>query len=173
MGDVTVGGDGCRDGYGEVYGDGRGDGYGAAYGDGNGNGDGGDCGYVYSYGDGYGDGGNVDYWQSVLSSLIARLPSELRARAETLRARGATLAYWRSDNHGQPCNGGRGMMPAAPGVIHEIDGPLAIDKHGLHATLAPPTWKGEQCWLVALSGELQRDGNELAALRREIIARLK
>jgi hypothetical protein len=46
-------------------------------------------------------------------------------------------------------------------------------RNGLHATVDPDKHKGGRIWLVALYGEVQRDGDKVAALQREILAEVK
>ena len=41
--------------------------------------------------------------------------------------------------------------------------------HALHATTDPPRWQGDRVWIVALFGEVQRAGDKLGALHREIL----
>ena len=166
-------------GYGHGYGDGSGsgDGYGDGYGDGSGYGDDGD-GSGYGYGDGYGSGsgdgygdgyGDGSYWAACLPYLTGSWTDAQRARLETLKASGATIAYWRSDSAGRPCNGGRGPA-VSPGHVDRETGPLALCERGtLHATRIPPKWQGERLWVVALIGEVVGDDEKLGALEREVI----
>ena len=143
-------------GYG--YGDGYGYGYGYGYGDGSG--------YGYGDGDGYGDG---KYWLAAIAAYALTWPAEARARATAAMGAGATLAYWRSDKNGRPCNGGRGE-PARPGKVETINGPLKLCGSGaLHATHLPHRWNGERLWVVALYGEIAKDTDKMGALKREII----
>ena len=154
-------GDGYGDGYGYGYGygDGYGYGYGYGYGDGDGYGDGYGYGYGSGSGDGYGDGYGYGYWQAVLASYAA--PND------------ATLAFWRSDKDGKPCNGGSGTV-ARVGLVEEIRGPLEICTHrALHATLDPAKWQGDRLWVVAMHGELQQQEDKIGALKRTFIAEVK
>ena len=178
-------GDGNGDGYGDGYGNGYGDGYGYGYGNGNGygygdgygagNGDG------YGYGDGYGDGNGYGYGDGYgygygdgygngngNGSLAAYLSHPLVvafAREERV-----TLAFWRSDARGQSANGGRRMVAAAPGLVQEVEGPLRLcSGRALHASVAPGEWSGVRWWVVALLGEIERDGSKAGALRRLIV----
>jgi hypothetical protein len=86
-----------------------------------------------------------------------------------LKAQGATIAFWRSDENGRACNGGRNS-PVSPGTVETIKGPLTLCSNGaLHATLIPPKWEGERVWIVALIGEIVGDDEKFGALTREII----
>ena len=86
-----------------------------------------------------------------------------------LEKEGATIAFWRSDGKGRPCNGGSGD-PVKPGDVQTVPGPLqCCGPRALHATLMPPKWKGERWWLVALIGEIVGDEEKYGALTREII----
>ena len=137
------------------------------YGSGYGSGDG------YGYGDGSGDGygyGSGSYWAATISAFAKRLPAALSARLETLQMAGAKIAFWRSDKDGKPSNGGS-CAPVTPGTVHKLPGPLpkSCGKGALHATMLPPKWKGDRCWLVALIGEIAGDEEKYWALEREII----
>jgi hypothetical protein len=149
-------GDGSGYGSGSGYGDGSGSGYG--YGDGSGSG----SGYGDGSGSGYGDGSGYGYWEIIAKPILADATA---SRVDY------TFAFWKSGAKGEPCNGGSGK-PVKVGDIQEISGPLSICSQALHGTLNPPDWKGERLWVVALSGEIARDGNKLGALRREIIAEI-
>ncbi len=142
------------DGSGYGYGDGSGDGSG--YGDGDGSG--------YGDGDGDGDGSGSGYWTAVIDQ---------QDTTASARSRGAEVALWRSDSQGRPSNGGSGTV-ATVGLVEELPGPLQIcNKGALHATLDPGKWNGERLWLVALYGEVQREDDKLAALKREFLAEIK
>ena len=161
---------GSGDGYG--YGYGSGAGYGSGSGDGSGYGYGSGAGYGsgYGYGDGsgYGDG-DGPYWLATIEGFALKWPLTQQERLASLQAAGAKIAFWRSDAAGRPANGGRGVV-AAPGVVHREKGPLNLCKRGtLHATLIPPTWKGERWWVVALIGEVVGDDEKMGALEREIL----
>ena len=135
------------------YGDGYGDGYG--YGDGDGSG--------YDYGCG-------SYWQATIPNFAIKWAAGQRAKYHAAVKAGHKLAFWRSDKNGSPANGGRGIVPAAPGVIHTAPGPLNLCESGtLHATLLPPKWKGERWWIVALHGEVVGDDEKMGCLEREIL----
>ena len=135
----------------------NGDGYGYGSGDGSG----------YGYGSGSGDGSG-DFWESLAKDAITD------EQAAKIEAAGAKLAYWRSDAKGLPSNGGSSNVPASVGIIEEVAGPLQVcTRHALHATLAPWNYQGERCWVVALYGEVQEQGDKLGALKREILAELK
>ena len=55
--------------------------------------------------------------------------------------------------------------------MQETKGPLRLCENGtLHATYNPYEWKGDRLWLVALIGEVKREGDKLGALKREILA---
>ena len=173
-------GDGYGDGYGG-FGDGSGSGYGYGYGDGSGGfGDGSGSGPGYGDGDGsggFGDGsGDGSYWLSVYRVAVAAWPVAQRKRLGELEITASAIAFWRSDRRGLPANGGQdnGQGPAIAGTIHESSGPLILCKAGtLHATLNPSRWKGDRLWVVALFGEVKRDGDKLGALRREIIGEIR
>jgi hypothetical protein len=167
-------------GYGDGYGDGSGSGgygygYGYGSGDGSGSGSGGDgSGYGYGYGDGsgygYGDGdGSKEYWLACVDHFAAKWPQNSQARLLALRQSGATIAFWKSDNSGRACNGGK-SDPVEAGTVETISGPLKIcRKNALHATFVPPKWKGDRWWIVALIGEVQIEEDKAGALTREII----
>ena len=134
---------GVKTGYGDGYG------YGSSYGYGDGYGDG--------YGYGYGDGDEKEAYLKVI--------------LESYRLKGV-LAFWRSDKDGKPSNGGTGE-PRTVGMLEEIEGPLKIcTKNALHGTLDPSKWKGERWWLVRLFEPVQRQGDKIGSLKREIIADL-
>ena len=171
-------GDGSGDGYGSGYGygygsgSGYGDGYGSGYGYGYGDGDGYGDGYGYGSGSGYGSGygsGSKEYWLATLPYFAKKMPETQQHRLAELQASGVTIAFWRSDSKGRACNGGSNK-PVAAGTVEEIEGPLKIcTRRGLHATFLPSKWKGDRWWIVALFGEIQTDGDKVAALKREII----
>ena len=117
-------------------------------------------GYGYGSGYGYGDG----YWQVVYRTLAASLA---RPQRRTLDA-ASGVGFWRSTREAKPANGGDGEA-VSPGLVQKCDGPLKICHRGFHATVDPSRWKGDRLWLVALRGEVQRDGDKMAALEREII----
>src|SRR6266702_3065652 len=164
-------GSGGGHGYGNVYGSGYSNGYG--YGYGSGYGDSYDNGNGYSYGNGYGSGSGSGYgngggygynsgdgsgadFTTFLSCFHSPNPT-------------VTFAYWRSNRDGTPSNNGIGG-PRKLGQIEELEGPLKIcTKQALHGTLDPIKWKGERLWIVALYSPIQKHGNKLASLKREII----
>jgi hypothetical protein len=151
-------GDGYGDGYGSGSGDGYGDGYGYGYGDG----------YGYGSGDGSGDG-SEEYWAAAIAGFAAKWPVAQLNHLHALQREGAQIAYWRSDKQGRACNGGTNK-PVTAGTIETATGPLRCCGAGtLHATLLPPKWEGERWWIVAMHGEVVRDGDKLGALKREII----
>jgi hypothetical protein len=159
-------GDGSGDGYGDGDGSGDGSGYGSGDGDGYGSGDGSGYGSGYGYGYGYGDGsgyGSGDgYWTQV---AINHLPVNSFGEA--------TVAFWNSNAEGKAANGGLMENAATLGLVEEIAGPLKIcTKNGLHGTIDPTKWKGCRHWLVALWGEVQRQDDKLASLKREIICEI-
>jgi len=83
-----------------------------------------------------------------------------------------TISYWGSDQHGYPANGGS-SEPVYAGFIQEISGPLEIcTPNALHATTFPHKWKGCRVWIVALFGEVQKEGDKLGALKREILGEI-
>ena len=125
-------------------------------------------GYGSGYGSGYGDG-SKEYWASVLPVFITKWPTEQQIRTAELQKTGATIAYWRSDASGKPCNGGNGV-PVFTGHKHKIAGPLQLcGRRALHATMTPPAWSGERVWIVALHGEVAWEGDKCGALEREIL----
>jgi hypothetical protein len=182
-------GNGYGNGYGSGYGDGDGYGYGNGYGDGSGYGDGDGYGYGNGYGDGdgygngygdgsgngYGDGsgsgdGLKEYWFASIPYFKKKWPATQQQRLAKLIETGTVIAFWCSHHNGLPANGGSGIEPAAPGIVHTAPGPLDLCNKGtLHATLQPQKWKGEQCWIVALHGEVIGDEEKYGCLRREII----
>ncbi len=82
----------------------------------------------------------------------------------------ATIAYWCSDAHGRPANGGVGLERARPGLRQKIEGTLVLCGSGaLHATMSPHKWKGVRVWVVALLGEVQTQDDKHGALRRTFI----
>ena len=124
----------------------------------------------YGSGDGYGYGdGSKEYWLATIPSFARKWPDASRSRLRELQSAGATIAFWRSDEAGRACNGGKGK-PVETGTVEEIKGPLEIcTKRALHATFIPPKWKGERWWIVALIGEVHSAGDKVGALKREII----
>jgi hypothetical protein len=141
--------------------------YGMSYVDGAGRGDGPAYGLL-SGGEGYNESA-VDYWTAAIDVFAGRWPTEWRERLAVARARGAVIAYWRSDANGRPCNGGRGK-PVCAGMVQRTAGPLRLCSAGtLHATLLPSAYCGKRVWIVALHGDVAHDGQKMGALRREII----
>ena len=165
-------GDDSGYGYGSGYGSGYGDGYGYGSGYGYGDGSGSGYGYGYGYGSGYGDGygyGDGKYWIACIARYALSWPAEARTALSVAIKAGATIAFWRSDEFGRACNGGRNN-PVAPGTIETAPGPLRLRERGtLHATFAPQAWNGARLWVVAMHGEIARDGDKIGALKREII----
>jgi hypothetical protein len=159
-------------GHGYGHGHGHGHGYGGyGYGDGSGYGHGG---YGYSDGSGYGHGdgyGDDLYWAACLKAFSERLSASAQTRLAELRNLGAKIVYWRSDPDGYSANGGKRLVPAAPGVVHEVSGPLKLcGPHALHGTLLPTRWRGERWWIVALIDEVIGDDEKYGALKREIVS---
>ena len=129
--------------------------------------DGDGSGYGYGYGDGYGSG---DYWCKTIQYFAGRWTSAQRSRLAELQKLGAKIAFWRSNEAGDACNGGALATPASVGVVHKEKGPLNLCHRGtLHATLLPPKWEGARVWIVALLGEVVGDDEKYGALEREII----
>jgi hypothetical protein len=156
-----VSGYGTGDGIGFGYVDGTGSGSGNGNGNGSGGGDG--DGYGTGSGSGYGGGSGSGYGGSDWSN------AEIAALAGG-EIPGATLAFWKSDTDGLPCNGGRSVEPARAGLRQMTAGPLNLCHAGvLHATLNPDKWEGGRLWIVALRGEVARQNDKLGALDREII----
>ncbi|MDE2468161.1 MAG: hypothetical protein KGL35_05335, partial [Bradyrhizobium sp.] len=124
-------------------------------------------------GDGSGSGsgdGSKDYWQATILHFSRKWPETQQSRLGQLKAEGATIAFWRSNQAGKACNGGRSSEGVSAGTVESIDGPLRIcSRNALHATFIPPKWKGERVWVVALIGEVQFDEDKAGALKREII----
>jgi hypothetical protein len=105
--------------------------------------------------------------------FVSGLGRALQKRAKLLIKQGAVLSYWKSDASGQPCNNGGNIEAAAPGVVHESEGPLNLCSSGtLHATWIPSDWKGARLWLVAMIGNTVTDEKKIGALKREIIAEI-
>ena len=122
-------------------------------------------GYGYGYGDGYGDGSG--YWRPAALAAIAKWTDAQRARLAGIGS--AFIAFWRSDKHGKPSNGGSGD-PVGVGSIQEIAGPLALcGPSALHATMNPGKWSGERVWIVALHGEVIHQDDKCGSLKREIL----
>jgi hypothetical protein len=165
-------GDGEGDGYGG-YGDGYGSGSGSGYGDGSGDGSGyGGYGYGSGSGDGYGSGsGSGSGDGSGYYELLAGYLTHPLVLAAIEDGTDALIGWWRSDLAGQSANGGkRKIEAAAPGVIHEVNGPLRLcTARALHASAKPQEWQGDRWWVVALLGETAREGSKAGALRRLII----
>ena len=124
------------------------------------------------YGSGYGSGDGDRYWHAVAASGCALAEPE-RARLAALVAEGATIALWKSDHGGRPCNGGSGTQ-ARVGLVEEIKGPLRIcTASALHATNDPTKYRGERLWVVALFGEVAAQGDKVGALRREFVGEIR
>jgi hypothetical protein len=132
-------------------------------------------GYGYGSGSGYGSGygsgsGDGNYWCKTIQYFAGRWTSAQRSRLAELQKLGAKIAFWRSNEAGDACNGGALATPVSPGVIHKEKGPLRLCERGtLHATLIPPKWKGSRVWIVALLGAVVGDDEKYGALEREII----
>ena len=135
---------------------GSGSGYGYGYGSGSGS------------GSGYGDG-DGSYWLKCIKYFALKWTDAQRARLEQLQALGTKVAFWKSDQQGKACNGGKNK-PVSVGTIEKVDGPLELcSRRALHATALLPKWKGDRIWVVALHGEVVGDDEKLGALEREII----
>jgi len=129
---------------GDGYGDGDGYGYGDGYGDG------------YGYGDGFGSGNLDDHY---LTALLNSVPVET----------GVVPAFWRSNMHGFPANGGTGHQRKV-GMVEEISGVFQpCTKTALHGTHNPKAWKGERWWIVGLYQPVAVDANKLASAKRIIL----
>ena len=121
------------------------------------------------FGSGSGDG-DREYWQSAISAFSQKWPVPQQTHFKALMARGVPIAYWRSNDNGASANGGKALVPAAPGVVHREKGPLGLCQVGtLHATYLPPKWKGERVWIVALHGTVIGDDEKMGCLEREIL----
>ena len=85
-----------------------------------------------------------------------------------------TLAFYCSDQHGRPANGGSKdpKWTCFSGAVHEVTGPLQICKNALHATFEPHRWLGSRVWIVALSRFVMHTTTKLGALRREVIGEI-
>ena len=85
-----------------------------------------------------------------------------------------TLAFYCSDQHGRPANGGSKdpKWTCFSGAVHEVTGPLQICKNALHATFEPHRWLGSRVWIVALSRFVVCTTTKLGALRREVIGEI-
>jgi len=96
-----------------------------------------------------------------------------RARLTACIDAGCTIAYWNSDAHGRPANGGTGLAAVKAGLVQEIAGPLALcGPRALHATLDPHRWKGSRVWIVALHGTVLVEGDKCGSLKREILGEI-
>ncbi len=86
--------------------------------------------------------------------------------------RGDTVAYWCSDAHGYPCNGGASDTAAHSGLVQTVPGvegrAVPCGPGALHATRDPHRWVGNRVWIVACSGVVDGDG-KIGCLRREIL----
>ena len=86
---------------------------------------------------------------------------------------GHTIAYWNSDQHGRPCNGGRCAdgWRARVGLVQRIDAEVAAPcgPGALHATHEPHRWSGCRVWVVALSGSVVVHTGKLGATVREFL----
>ena len=132
-----------------------GDGYGSGYGSGDGDGSG------SGYGSGSGSGSGSGY----------QLFADSYRTHPLIKDKSVVIAFWRSTEDGQSANGGRNRLePAAPGVTHEVAGPLRLcSSRALHGSLRPDQWQGERWWVVALHEPVERDGNKVGSLKRTII----
>ena len=170
-GDGSGYGYGDGSGYGYGYGSGSGYGYGYGYGSGYGSGDG--SGYGYGDGSGYGYGDGYGYWLRLFGMASVNWSESQRSRLAILEREADTLAFWKSDKHGRPANGGYAQEAAAPGLVQTVPGPLKLCQGGtLHATMNPDKWQGERLWVVALFGEIQWQDDKCGALKREIIGEI-
>ncbi len=104
---------------------------------------------------------------------MIKMPSWSEAQSEHLKSlidRNATIAYWNSDQHGLPANGGTTRKPVYPGLVQTIGGPLELCGPGaLHATKSPHKWAGCRVWVVGLVGDVQSQEDKFGALIREIV----
>jgi uncharacterized protein YjbI with pentapeptide repeats len=89
---------------------------------------------------------------------------------------GATIAFTLTGPEGEPYNGGKSPRDqyARQGLVQESKGPFKLCQPGVfHATLEPHRWRGSRVWIVALYGEIQREGDfKLGALKREFIGEI-
>ena len=94
--------------------------------------------------------------------------SQINRFNELLNDPNVTIAFWNSNVHGFPANGGtHDFKPVFPGLIQEIKGPLELcGRNALHATMDPLRWKGTRVWYVALHGETIKEHNKLGSLKR-------
>ena len=145
-------------------------GYGSGYGYGSGDGYGDGSVYGYGSGDGY---GSAAYWLRIFNTCALTWPAKQREHLDHAVQHCSVLAFWRSDEKGNPTNGGSKIDAAEPGIIHKSEGPLNLCSPGtLHATMDPEKWKGQRVWVVALYGECTSDGEKYGALHREIIGEI-
>ena len=123
--------------------------------------------YGYGYGSGYGHGsGDGDEKAAYLEYILQG------ALNEPLRAAGVVPFFWRSNEKGEPVNGGHGG-PRKLDITEEIPGPLKIcSQAGLHGTTNPSLWQGQRWWVVGLYPPIQRQGDKAASLKRVILADL-
>lgn len=85
---------------------------------------------------------------------------------------GVEIAFWNSDQHGRPCNGGTGDAPPLGGWQ---DGPPDARPCVLgtyHATTTPHRWGGCRVWVVALRDVVLREDGKLAARGRLVIGEI-
>jgi Pentapeptide repeats (8 copies) len=88
--------------------------------------------------------------------------------------KGYTFAYYNTDRHGYPANGGTcpdWREPARPGKVETLQCNLTPCGPGaLHATYSPHRWAGVRVWVVAFKGEIWNDNDcKIAGTHREII----
>src|SRR5215469_10061893 len=98
-----------------------GSGDGSGYGDGSGDGDG--SGYGYGY-------GSKQYWRATIKYFAEKWSEAQQSRLQALQNTGAMIAFWRSDQDGRACNGGRNA-PVKPGTIEKSPGPLVCCTSGV------------------------------------------
>lgn len=125
--------------------------------------------------------GSAEYWKASIAWYASKWSDIRKAQLDTLIQLGATIAYWRSDANGLPCNGGLkkgALIPVGnevftttaegqprPGKMIEL-----CTNQVLHATLKVPRWNGSRLWIVGLFGsEIIGDEEKFGAARRQII----
>ncbi len=94
-----------------------------------------------------------------------------QARLRECVAQGDAIAYWTSDAHGRPTNGGTcDGWAAYPGMVQTLPLPTGLCGPGaLHATMQPHRWAGCRVWVVALRGDVLRVADKFRACEREIL----
>jgi hypothetical protein len=95
-----------------------------------------------------------------------------RNHLRRLIRQGAEIAYVVTDRHGRPSNGGPSTREwqVRPGLVQHVVGPLTIcTPKALHGTLEPHRWRGERVWVAGFVGPIDREGDKIGSLHREIV----